>query len=116
MSGHLESDGGAGNADGPTVAGPAHERPLGDMTPEAWKRIEGILEGALEKPAGERTFFVDQACNGDETLRIEVQSLLAMEGEAGKVVAGAVEGAAEWFEDGLSLAEGEHIGVYRVVR
>src|SRR5262249_11988410 len=86
------------------------------MTPEAWKRIEDIVGDALERPAGERSLFVDQACNGDETLRLEVESLLAMDGEAGKVVENAVDGAAEWFEDGMVLEEGEHIGIYRIVR
>ena len=47
------------------------------MTPARWQKIESLLQAALEcKPAG-RGAFLDEACAGDETLRQDVESLLA---------------------------------------
>jgi serine/threonine protein kinase len=87
------------------------------MTPEGWQRIEAIVGGALERAATERSSYLDQVCGGDQTLRMEVESLLSFDGEAGQVVAGAVEGAAALFQsDDVGLAEGDRIGVYRVIR
>ncbi len=44
---------------------------------ERWRRIDGILEAALELPAGERDTFLERTCGGDTDLRREVDSLLA---------------------------------------
>ena len=52
------------------------------MTPEEWHRIQQILESALELDPASRSAFVDNACAGDESLRIEVQSLLADQKQA----------------------------------
>ena len=53
------------------------------MTPERWRHIKELFESALER-ADERSAFLDHACDGDESLRSEVQSLLASfdEGES----------------------------------
>jgi len=47
------------------------------MTPEEWQRVRSILESALELDPASRSRFVDGACGGDESLRLEIQSLLA---------------------------------------
>src|SRR5436190_21410957 len=52
------------------------------MTPERWQQIKDILVTVLERPAGERSSFLDQTCNGDHALRAEIESLIAHE-EAG---------------------------------
>jgi eukaryotic-like serine/threonine-protein kinase len=44
---------------------------------ERWRRIDGILEAALELPAGEREAFLDCSCGDDAELLREVASLLA---------------------------------------
>src|SRR5215831_18885446 len=46
------------------------------MKPERWKQVDELLEAALERPEPERAAFLDQACAGDEELRLEVESLL----------------------------------------
>jgi eukaryotic-like serine/threonine-protein kinase len=46
------------------------------MTPEHWQRIKPLLESALERDAGERTAFLNQACAGDELLRKELDSFI----------------------------------------
>ena len=52
------------------------------MTSEEWQRVQQILESALEVDPASRSAFVDDACAGDEDLRIEVQSLLADQKQA----------------------------------
>ncbi len=47
------------------------------MTPERWRAVDAILQGALACPADERDAWVAAACGGDTALRREVASLLA---------------------------------------
>src|SRR5438105_953127 len=87
------------------------------MTPERWQRLESILEGALDREAGDRTAFLDGACAGDGELRSQVESMLALDNQAGAVLEDAIQGSAALFDaDPLGFAEGEHIGPYRVIR
>jgi eukaryotic-like serine/threonine-protein kinase len=44
---------------------------------ERWKRIDDLLQAALERSPGERDAFLRHACIGDEALHREVRSLLA---------------------------------------
>ena len=53
------------------------------MDSERWKRIDELLQAALERPPAEREAFVRQACAGDEALEREVRSLMASGEEAG---------------------------------
>jgi eukaryotic-like serine/threonine-protein kinase len=45
--------------------------------PEQWKRIKEIVGAALEREPAERTPFLEEACAHDESLRVEVESLLS---------------------------------------
>src|SRR5579859_719387 len=53
------------------------------MDSELWKRVDSLLQAALERPAAERSEFLRRACAGDEALEREVRSLLASQQEAG---------------------------------
>src|SRR5215813_6433782 len=46
------------------------------MKPERWRQIDQLLEAALERQPEDRDAFLDVACAGDESLRLEVESLL----------------------------------------
>src|SRR5262245_41602203 len=46
------------------------------MKPERWREIDQLLEAALERQPEERASFLAAACAGDESLRLEVESLL----------------------------------------
>jgi Serine/threonine protein kinase len=46
------------------------------MTPEQWQKVRPILECALEIEPESRPAYVDNACAGDEELRVEILSLL----------------------------------------
>ena len=52
------------------------------MEPERWRQIERLYRAALEHADGERAAFLGNACGGDETLRRQVESLLAGETQA----------------------------------
>jgi serine/threonine protein kinase/Tol biopolymer transport system component len=47
------------------------------VNPERWKRIEEIFHAAIDHKTSERAAFLAEACEGDESLRREVDGLLA---------------------------------------
>ncbi len=47
------------------------------MDRERWLKVEKLYHAARERPAGERERFLMNACAGDESLRRELESLLA---------------------------------------
>jgi eukaryotic-like serine/threonine-protein kinase len=51
--------------------------PAAPMTPERWRRVDAVLQAALDRPAAERAAFVERECGDDVALRQEVESLLA---------------------------------------
>ncbi len=52
------------------------------MNPERWRRIEQIYNRALELEPGRRAAFLEGACAEDESLRREVERLLARQSQA----------------------------------
>src|ERR1700680_4475065 len=53
------------------------------MESERWKRVDDLLQAALELPPAGRAEFLRHACAGDEALEREVRSLVASEEAAG---------------------------------
>ena len=49
---------------------------MNPMNPERWRQIDQLLEAALEREPDERAAFLAAACEGDKSLRLEVESLL----------------------------------------
>jgi Tol biopolymer transport system component/tRNA A-37 threonylcarbamoyl transferase component Bud32 len=47
------------------------------VTPTRWGRIKQLFTAARERPAGERALFLETACDGDASVRAEVEKLLA---------------------------------------
>ena len=65
------------------------------MNPERWQQIKRHYNSALEIEPGRREAFLDEACAGDESLRKEIERLLARQAEAEDVLgAPALEFAA----------------------
>src|ERR1044071_5852299 len=90
---------------------------------DRWRRIEAILDLALDLPAEDRTALLDSACAGDPGLRAEVEALLAADAKAGGflgVPAGEyapellAEAAGE--EKGEADLTGQQMGPYRILR
>ncbi len=89
------------------------------MDPERWQQISKLFRDALERNADERSAFLDDACNGDASLRREVQSLLSSHGRADQFIESPVyEAAAPLFaenEETARLQAGAELGPYRIV-
>jgi serine/threonine protein kinase/tetratricopeptide (TPR) repeat protein len=56
------------------------------METERWTEIEQLYHAALEHDESERLAFLAKACAGDESLRQEVESLLASDAQAGSFI------------------------------
>ncbi len=84
------------------------------MSAERWRQIESVFNTAHEKTAGERTRNLDEACGGDQSLRREVESLLAFQDLAASfLVSGASGSPAPAAHD--RVLPGERIGPYTVM-
>lgn len=53
------------------------------MTPERWERVKELFDASLEKSPYDRLKFLDEACEGDDDLRQEVERLIAEHERAG---------------------------------
>jgi serine/threonine protein kinase len=86
------------------------------MTPERWRRVEEVYHAALTRGESERMAFVASACADDESLRLEVESLLAQAASADGVLAGPAVGMAAKMvsEIGASTLTGRRLGAYQV--
>ena len=89
------------------------------MTPAQWQHVRQILEQALELPPGERSRFLDEACNSDTGLRAEVESLLAADQQASRefLEGKAIDHVANVGrpDAGADSLQGLRIGSYRVI-
>jgi hypothetical protein len=80
------------------------------MSPERWREIKPLLELALELDAGDRRAFLDETCAGDESLRREVESLIAAHEQAGDFMEkSAFEEAARMLAEERVAQETTHI-------
>jgi Tol biopolymer transport system component/tRNA A-37 threonylcarbamoyl transferase component Bud32 len=85
------------------------------MTAGRWRRMEELFAQALERPASERASFLDQAVSGDETLRIEVEKLLAIHGQSSGFLEPDSAQRAQLFESIEDrLLVGSLLGPYRI--
>lgn len=87
------------------------------MNPERWQQLERIYHAALEHTWEERKSFLMDACEGDEQLRGEVESLLLQDLAPGNLLERpAYEAAATLFDDlsAAGLQSGIQLGPYRV--
>src|SRR5438128_524144 len=87
------------------------------MTPERWHQIEQLCRQALDRNTTERVAFLQQACAGDDELRLEVDSLLAKETSAEDFLRQpAVHQAAKDLEQEIGRTWlGRRLGAYHVL-
>ena len=52
------------------------------MDPERWKEIERLYQSAMAIEREKREAYLQNACAGDESLRKEVEALLAKQSKA----------------------------------
>jgi len=58
------------------------------MKPDRWARIKLIFSEAAEQPADKRAAFIRSLCDGDESLAMEIESLLDAHSQAGSFIEG----------------------------
>jgi len=91
------------------------------MEPERWKRVDELLQSALEMDSQRRDAFLLQACGQDSALLDEVRSLLTSHRRAGDFLAtpaaelAARAIAAEEEPSPSSSLEGQRISHYRIL-
>jgi serine/threonine protein kinase/Tol biopolymer transport system component len=87
------------------------------MKADRWKQVDRVFHAALEREPGARDAFVAQACDGDEALREEVESLLQSHHQAGSFIeAPAADLAADFVaKNQIKLAAGQTLGSYKIV-
>ena len=100
------------------------------LTPEMWRRVEPLLDRALELEVPARAAFLEHACAGDPRLRVALEALLRADSEAGEFLetpvairAGELMPAGGPPRDVKSTGQGdagaragERIGPFRIVR
>ena len=87
------------------------------MKPERWQQIERLCHAALEREESQRAAFLEETCGGNETLRREVEHLLAQETKAQDFLeAPALEVEAKAMaQDQAYPLVGQQIGSYKIV-
>src|SRR5256885_16934760 len=86
------------------------------MTPERWQKVKEIFQSALDRAPYERSAFLANACGGDESLRKEVESLIAAHEKHGSFIdSPAYEGPAAMLADDQQLTVGQTVGHYEVL-
>jgi serine/threonine protein kinase/Flp pilus assembly protein TadD len=91
------------------------------MKPERWQQLDQLFHAALERGSGERVAFLAEACAGDDSMRKQVEALLAAHEEAGsfiespamEVEARGVAGDSE--NQAAGMANGETVSHYRII-
>ena len=87
------------------------------MKPERWQQVDQLFQAALEREPEERAAFISEACGGDDSLRREVEALLAADGQAGSLIeapAYAVAAPLIVGDDAQSLV-GKSISHYQII-
>jgi len=86
------------------------------MTSERWQQVNELFQLAAERAPEERTTFLQSACQGDEGLRREVESLIASYERAENFIESpAFEVVPELLtDDRTSAIIGESIGHYQI--
>src|SRR5262249_5750712 len=83
------------------------------LTSERWRQVKEIFQAAVELPAAEREAYLAGACEGDPSLRTEIESLIAAHEEPGSFLGDpAFDLAAESAVDALL---GKSLGRYRIL-
>ena len=91
------------------------------MKPERWAQVDQLFHDALERKPEERSAFLDGACAGDQSLRQQVEALLAGHQEAGSFMerpAMEVEARGVAIDQGVAVTQlrtGELISHYRII-
>ena len=85
------------------------------MSDNRWQRIENIFHQAAELAPAARSALLDEVCAGDESLRQEVESLLALDAGNGSTFVNLVDRAADDPVITVEDLSGRVIGPYKIL-
>ncbi len=97
------------------MASPRNEPHSAPITPERWHQIKGVLSVALEADPAERSSYLDRVCATDPFLRLEIENLLALEGQALTALLHPIATEFSDTNDSGNARIGRRIGPYQLV-
>ncbi|MBI2838288.1 MAG: protein kinase [Acidobacteria bacterium] len=89
------------------------------MDPERWRLIDDLFHAAIELPPDERGDFLEGACEGDDSLRAEIEKLVDGSDRAGSFIEASpalVASTMALLESDAEPLDGLRLGAYRVIR
>lgn len=88
------------------------------MNPEHWKKVEEVFELALQRPPADRAAFLDAACEGDASLRSQIETLLLSLDRAGNFMEASAFGVSltDTVVEETPSVIGKRLGAYRIVK
>src|SRR5262245_41714487 len=84
------------------------------MDADRWQRVAALYDSALEREPRDRAALLEEQSEGDEGLRIEVESLLAHDGKTILIDEPMLETAAAVLEEPSDLKPGVQLGPYLI--
>jgi hypothetical protein len=84
------------------------------MNPKRWQQVEDVYQTAADLEKAARPAFLAVACENDEDLKREVESLLNEENSSILVDRPSWEAAADLFDDIEELSPGTQLGPYKI--
>src|SRR5512132_1198663 len=86
------------------------------MPDQHWENLKEIFHAALALAPQERAAYLDQAANGDASLRKAIESLLKSHEETNNFVdVPAYQAAAQMLSDGGEFRAGQLVEHYRII-
>src|SRR5262245_28693013 len=87
------------------------------MKPDRWRQVDQLFQAALERAPEDRSVFINTACGNDDSLRREVEKLLAADGEAESLIEAPAYAVAAPLIVGDSTQSllGKTIGHYQII-
>jgi serine/threonine protein kinase len=86
------------------------------METERWRQVDELLQRALDRPAEERSAFLEKECAGDVALRHEVESLILSSEEGASFIARSSLDSDLPVRESTSLEIGRVMGGYQILR
>lgn len=87
------------------------------MDPKRWRQADEVFQAALERDPEDRSAFINEVCGDDDSLRREVEALLAADGEAGSLIETPAYAVAAPLIVGKEAPSfvGQNVGHYRII-
>ena len=84
------------------------------MTPERWQQVSRIIHETLARQPEDRAGFLDSVCLNDQSLRREVESLLAHESSAASFMSTRAGALADGGTSNGPSMMGRHLGRFAI--